>query len=371
MRTTILALSMVLAVSGVAVADDDAYPTLRFGGRLMLDYAFFDDDVRDLENGSEVRRARIFVDGDLAPGWSYKLQADFANDGEADIKDAYLKYKNLGPGSLIIGSYKQPFGLEELISSKYITFIERSSTNAFTISRRLGVGYQQSGDAYQFHVSIFGEGANSGDQEGSGVAGRVTWRPYRPADDQFFHLGIAVAREEPERNDADVFRLRARPEVHVTDTRLIDTGTLSDVDSVTRIGLEAAMVQGRWSAQAEYLTADVDRRGAPDSDFNGYYVYASYFLTDDRRPYKSSSAVFDRVKPSGSNGAWELGVRYSNMDLNDGLVTGGRMRNLTLAVNYYVTSRLRFSGNLISVDTDDNVGNDDPRAMVFRAQYDF
>lgn len=360
---------VALCFGAAAFADDD-FPTVDLSGRLMLDYALFDDDVRDLDSGAEVRRARLTVRGNVAPDWEYKLQADFANDGEADIKDAYLKYKGLGAGSLILGSFKQAYGLEEMTSSNHITFIERASPHAIVVSRRLGIGYQQSGDAYQFQVSLFGEGANSGDQEGSGVAARASWVPFREADDRLVHLGVGAIVEEPERNGEDVFRLRERPEVHVTDERLVNTGTLDDVDRVTRYGLEAATVLGRWSAQAEYLRANVDQRSGPDSTFGGFYAYVSYFLTDDRRRYKVSSGAFDRVKPTG-NGAWEIGLRYSDLDLNDGLIAGGRMKNVTFGVNYYATSHLRFSGNLVAVNTDENAGDDDPRALVLRAQYNF
>ncbi len=63
-------------------------------------------------------------------------QYDFAG-GDADFKDVYVGLKKLpGVGTLKVGHFKEAFGLEELTSSKYITFIERSlPTEAFAPSR--------------------------------------------------------------------------------------------------------------------------------------------------------------------------------------------------------------------------------------------
>ena len=48
--------------------------------------------------------------------------------GGAEIDTAYLAYKGLGLGKLMVGRFKAPFGLEELTSSKWINTIERSPT---------------------------------------------------------------------------------------------------------------------------------------------------------------------------------------------------------------------------------------------------
>ncbi|MFA7593686.1 MAG: porin, partial [Thiohalobacteraceae bacterium] len=62
---------------------------------------------------------------------------------------------------------------------------------------------------------------------------------------------------------------------------------------------------------------------------------------------------------------------YSNLNLNDGVVTGGEMDNWTLGVNYYMNANARLMFNYIGVDTDDNADNDDPGIFLMRAQLDF
>ena len=69
-----------------------------------------------------------------------------------------------------------------------------------------------------------------------------------------------------------------------------------------------------------------------DPSFNGFYVYGSYFLTNDRRSYKSGSGTPGGVKPSNpfyvenGTGAWEIAARYSQLDLDDDLVEGGTLK---------------------------------------------
>ena len=110
--------------------------------------------------------------------WDWKAQYDFAGNG-TEIKDAYIRYTGFDWGKITIGQFKQPFGLEELTSSKYITFIERASMSAFAVDRRICIGL--SGDAGRWHWagSVFGqeESDSEGKDEGTGANGRIAWTP--------------------------------------------------------------------------------------------------------------------------------------------------------------------------------------------------
>lgn len=351
---------------GLKVETDDGDFLFRIGGRMHLDAAFHDDDVRDLKDGTDFRRARLFVSGTIYEDWAFKAQYDFAENNVA-TKDLYIKYK---PWGITVGQFKQPLSLEELTSSNYITFIERASINNLATSRRIGIGYNMGADNYSFAASVYGRdvGQEAVDDEGFGVGGRATFAPWA-SKTSALHLGAAASYEEPQLGN-DTARFRARPEANVDGTRLIDTESISGADDITKFGLEAALVQGPFSLQAEYLRSSVSVNGNSDADFDGYYVFGSWFITGESRPYSASKGTFGRVKPSSKSGAWEVAIRYSNLDLSDGVIDGGEMDNLTLGVNYYINSNARVMFNYINVEAENSV-DDEPGIFLARAQLDF
>lgn len=356
-----------LLAGTVPVVAQDGYPTIEIGGRAQLDYAFYDDDVRELGDGGEVRRARLFAAGELAEDWEYKAQFDFAG-GDVATKDFYLAYTGLQAGTVTIGQFKQPLSLENLTSSKYLTFIERALPVGLASDRRLGIGFDRGGDNYVFAASVYGqEVEEEGLDEGLGAGARLAWTPVRTGDN-LVHLGVAGAWEEAP-DASDTLRLRERPESHVTGVRLVDTGTLTNVDDLTRAGLEAAWVHGPFSLQGEILGIDVNRTSGADFSGEGWYAFGSWFLTGESRPYKGGA--FGRVKPRGDAGAWELALRYSTLDFDDGPVSGGEEDNLTVGLNYYVTPHLKFQGNYTQVESTRDGVSDDPNILQFRVAYDF
>ena len=174
--------------------------------------------------------------------------------------------------------------------------------------------------------------------------------------------------------DADPdFRFRARPEAHLSE-RSVDTG-LFDANHATIVGAEAAWVHDSLSLQGEIMNTMVDSDEGDDPDFMGYYVQASYFLTGESRYYSRKYGSFDRVKPNddfggGGSGAWELGARYSNIDLDDGDIEGNKQENITLGVNWYLNMNTRFMTNYIRTYLDDPV-DEHADFLLFRFQINF
>jgi len=176
-------------------------------------------------------------------------------------------------------------------------------------------------------------------------------------------------------------RYRNRPETHLTDVRLVDTGTI-DADGANLLNPEIALVWGPFSVQGEYFWTAVDSTEANDPSFQGAYLFGSWFITGEHRKYSTSSGKFDRVKPQsnfmdGGLGAWELALRWSWLDLNDENVRGGEETNYTLGVNWYLNPNYRLLFNYIYADVEDrgSVEDDfqDGNANIFamRFQVDF
>ena len=366
---------LVLAIgAGLAmVAVDAAALELNPRGRVHVDYAMHDEDNSDLGDGFRARRARIGLSGKIDDDWSFQIEYDFAENGSS-ANDVYLRYTGLEQGNITVGHFKVPFGLEELTSSNNITLIERSlPTTTFAQSRRMGVGYNASGDTWTLGLMGFGQSQGSGVRgstadEGLGVGGRLTFTPINN-DGSLLHLGIAATTESPADKDASVARFRTRPESRPTNVRLIDTGNIGDASSINQFGLEAAWQTGPFSVQSEWMRASVSRSGQPDVDFDGWYLSGSWVLTGESRGYRGG--VFRGVSPASAGGAWELTARYSSTDLDDGPVAGGDEQNWTLGVNWYANNRVRFMLNYINVSSERQGVSDDPNILLARAQVAF
>ena len=182
---------------------------------------------------------------------------------------------------------------------------------------------------------------------------------------------------------------RSRPEIR--DARIlpffVDTGRIT-ADSNTILAAESAWVDGPFSLQAEYaasLVSNPSGVGATGDDawFHGYYVQASYFLTGDNRAYDRRLGRFARVIPRTSawtvdpssnsqkpsvcwgSGAWEVAARYSQVSLNDAGISGGRLSDVTLGVNWYLNPNFRIQWNYLYADRKVAAPQNDGTAHAF------
>ena len=93
-------------------------------------------DGGQLADGVNIRRARLGVEGTYYKDFEYKFEYDFSRGNgtvAAGITDAYVNWKGYDPLGVKVGSFKEPFSLEEATSNRWITFIERNmAVNSFS-----------------------------------------------------------------------------------------------------------------------------------------------------------------------------------------------------------------------------------------------
>jgi phosphate-selective porin OprO and OprP len=358
------------------ILTEDYFPEVKLRGRFHMDAGWHDEDVTRFGDGFNNRRTRMGITGKLTPEWSFMIEYDFAENGTS-ANDVVLNRKLAG-GTFKIGQFKVPMGLNELTSSNSITFIERASnSNVIVDARRMGIGYDYNMKQAGFQSMVYGR-SMGGKQDGDmpmGVAARIYGNPI-VNDNMLIHIGGSVAFED--RRDYNTLRFRDRPEARADSSiRLIDTGNITNVDDTLKAGLELALQLGSFSLEGEYLMVDVNRDEGDEPGFDGYHVQASYVVTGESRGYRDG--VFRGVSPENNPwGAVEVAARFSSIDLNDdGFDGSGKQENITLGVNYYVSSNIRFMANYIMVDvTDRNPaviagGEDSPDIFLLRAQYNF
>ena len=364
-------------------------PSVKAGGRMMVDWAAFDQNdtsvaqAGDFRKGTEFRRARLFLAGEAFDNIDYKIQFDFV--GQTDFKDVHATVKQLPClGNVRVGHFKEPFSLENLTSSKYITFMERGLNNVFTPGYSIGLmAFDHTDDENMtMAVGVFTSTIEHDppifpfddfdDADGTALTTRWTFLPWYDEATHgrsLLHTGLCYTyRDIPELipGGDERFRLRARPDSHLAG-RVVDTGFLDDSERANAVDAEAAWVHGPWSVQSEYTWYFLERSAVEDPTFHGGYVYISYFLTGENRQYKRTKGAFDRVRPyqnffrvrtDDSNvctgtGAWELGYRWSYLNLTDTGVRGGELHDHTFGLNWYLNPYTRVMLNYIHSETDD------------------
>ncbi|HEY0112592.1 MAG TPA: porin [Allosphingosinicella sp.] len=323
--------------------------TVKPFGRLQYDVGHVESPrgVSDpgLGFGNELRRARLGVEGTIPGGFGYKLEADFA-DNQVEITDAFFNYKAGKPLTLTLGQHNNFQSLEEVTSSRFLSFLERAAfTDAFGFERRVGLsGTFAQGDVIA-QAGIFTDNiddlSRTDENDAIGADARLVYAPKLGATQ--LHLG-GSAHWRDSGDAAGTARYRQRPFVHTTDTRFLATPALA-VEEETSYGLEAALINGPFHATGElhWLSAQTVPGATPT--FFGGYAEAGFFLTGETRGYKGGR--WDRtkvLKPLGDGGfgALQVNLRYDRLDLSDDGVVGGTQSGFLAGLLWIPQDHVRF-----------------------------
>ena len=336
-----------------------------FFGRLELDYTNYSSGILEDDSGFDVRRFRVGMAGQTKfdPDWHYKFEMDLS-DSENTLSDAYLSRHSSKWGKFTLGNQKISQTLSGQTSSTVTPFMERPlPILAFSLQRRLGIGWDGHLKKMSADVTVFGADPNE-DNGSHGWSARGYFDFIKTGFDHI-HIGGSFMQLS---SDGDG-QFRARPESHKTDTRLVDTGILPTADISSAIGLEFAAVRGSVKFQGEFYQTEWSRTNNSNLNFNGWYTEASWFVTGEAANYKNGKFIRPIIKSDA--GAWELAVRFSNLNLNDKGIQGGEEDNLSLAVNWYSRDHWRVMGNLIKVESVGPFGEQNPSIAQIRVQYFF
>jgi phosphate-selective porin OprO/OprP len=360
--------------------------------------------ARDLKDGTDFRRARIGVDGVMFGDLDYRLIFDFAGTGVEDsgqLYEGWIQYSGFKPLHIRVGAFAQSIGLDDQDSTNGMPFLERSGSADLARGVAAGdtrIGAQLFGYGKRWFASAAVTGrtigvVNTGTVPGAsgavgtaqtfgdqlGFVGRVAGTPLRGSD-WLVHLGVHGSYVDSPANTtgpaangltpatAETIDFKVTPELRVDGTSLIDTGKLPAKSAATG-GLEFAAQKKNFFLQSEYEYFEVNRSDIHSNpNFSGFYVEGTWLITGESRTYNNATAAFDGPSTifhpfdpkNGGWGAWELGVRYSDLDLNynagavitatgstkgDPLpadIRGGDQRIVTVGLNWYLNPAIRF-----------------------------
>lgn len=375
-------------------------PTMQLRGRIEVEAVSSAqsqqsiDTIGNLQNGFGFRRVRLGAQGTIGDSSSWVSEVELAG-GNVRLRDVFVGLDAIPYVSQIrTGHFREPYSLEGMTSSNFMTFLERSSINVLAPARNWGVcAYWWPDDQRMlFSTGVFrdgtpGSGQSLGDGNNWAYTTRFTSLPVYEEGPTFrlIHIGGAFSQRYPPngiitftpRNSSNLVTVEDNP----------GSPFLPSVDiaanSYQLYNLQAAAVNGSFSVQAEWNAAMVQQTNAGGIFVNGAYIASSYFITGEHRSYNKTRGSFDRIDvlrpvikdkgdPRGGYGAIEFTARASILDFasanlpldSAGKPVGTMLYDITLGTNWYLNSNTRIMFNY-TASIPDKIGYGASVANIF------
>ena len=354
-----------------------------FDNRVYFDGAiYFGDNTYQgqenaIGNGVNIRRMRFAMKAILWGNWGAEIDFDFGNNA-VDIKDAYVRY--IGKNWQIkAGNFREPFSMETMTTSRYITFMERPYATEQAPSRHLGVDFKIFTNHIFFEGGVFSsnlandlirdQNKSKGTNAGWSVTGRFAWAPIKK-DRMVLHFGVAGSYRVPKIQEIgdpiNSFRYGENAETEINRKKYIDTDWMEDCQTKIIAGFEAAYAVKNFRVQGEYIMTRIqkDVNEVPEAEdkvnLGGYYIMGSWLVNNADYYYNMGDAEFSQIDfRNNKKGAFEVALRYSFMNANsykDGETTpylqGGSGETYTLGLSYYFNYNVKLMLNYAYVNHD-------------------
>lgn len=372
--------------NGFGFKSKDGKSELNVTGRLHFDSRILDGDWGDysdrdsssLSDRFSVRRARIGVTGVFDKNINYEVVTNLVGSSSNLLDTAWANYNFRPEAQVRVGRFKQPFGLETLMSSNNIGYMERSYQDQIAPGKQLGAMFHgEQPNSMTYAASVYQTGfdplSSSGGLEfGARTTYNIAKAMQNAGDDFLFHVGLAATAGRSEVvpttssqsgstwqtkgafltfNDEfgglrNVYRNRiygtspcVSGGVNIACAASQISARASDASDVkqSRGGVELAVANGPWKFQAEYTHINLTATGksAAASGTAGtlydvrsagnakvYYLDFMYNLTGEPWAPTYRSGVVGAIRPKSpvdlanmtGTGAWQVGLRYSAYD---------------------------------------------------------
>jgi phosphate-selective porin OprO/OprP len=354
---------------GFSIESADGKNTIKFNGLLQADYRYFDSGYRDVRGRDNVgtyntegftdsndsallRRVRPTIQGTLGGKYDYRFTPDFGG-GSATVVDSYIDAKLSPFFKVRAGKFKSFVGLERLQSGGDIRFVERSYvTNAILPNRDLGIAVHGDlfGEKLNYAVGIVNGVADGGNittgteyNDAKEWTGRLFATPFKDDVNALSGLGFGVAATYTDfrgdknydasgTNAADATR-NGLPS-YVTEGQQTffryGSSTVADGERL-RVSPQAYYYNGPWGVIGEYawLKQDVAINSGSSTatsivsgthktlNHDAWNIGATYILTGEDNSFKGIKPKNNFDFDKGTWGAWEAGVRYSELNIDD------------------------------------------------------
>ena len=367
---------------------DAQKPSFKPSARIHVNGAYFDtDDVinnhaGDLEDGVNLRRARLGASGSYLDQYHYKLEADFAPGGDVSIKDAYGEMTKLPVLSdLRVGHFKESIGSELLASSNNTWFIERAAIINATAShigdRSLGlaIGNGSLKKNWLWNTGIYRPTSDKqvsykDDNDGYNFVTRIAGLLYENEESgQLMHVGFGYGFYSRDKNNT--MNWGATLENSLCGN-LVSTGAFAGTDTYHAFVPEFIWTNGFWAVQSDIYFVQLNNDLYGDQDFTGGYCQVGYWLTGEHFKYEKGKGYLGGTAPNENfirrcencslktgPGAWMLGYRFSWTDLSwMPTANAGKLYTHTIGLNWQLTPNTRWMFNYNIADAKYNVNHE-------------
>jgi phosphate-selective porin OprO/OprP len=364
-------------------ADKDAGFTFKPRGRLQYDAGWVSNPgdnliTRNLGFNTRARRIRLGAEGTIPGGFGYKFEADFANAnvGFGDVVISYAPSNK--PYNFLVGNHETWNGLEQISSSRFLSFTERAAfDDAFINTRRIGLSagvVNKAGDL-RFNAGLFAAHSidSSLDNDGWIAAARAVYSPLMGSNQ--LHFGANYQHRHFQTNNGSVAttsqgapstnqlaRYRARPFTQLTDVRFVDTTNFAaKSDDIFGLEFGGIFKSLHVAAEGQYLKSNAFGPGdtfdgddvldffaaanntttpsalvpSGNPSFWGGYIEAGYFLTGETRGYRNGTWDRTKVLKPSSKGGWgalQINGRVDYLDLDSNKLKNGFTNNFATGI---------------------------------------
>ncbi|OUW69734.1 MAG: hypothetical protein CBD71_04885 [Rickettsiales bacterium TMED211] len=379
---------------GLSIKSTDGKYSFQIKGRAMYDMGLITSNrfgaLQGQDSfGSEFRRLRFSIKANVGDGWGIAFQPDFAetvadNVGGSssgpkgvDVKDAIISKKLKGVGKISVGNQKAAAGMWENTSSNSLLFMERPMHNeAMNWGHRTGIGYDTAGafgKKFPLHLKttffVGAEGAFRQEMEDAASTseewGSTTAVHYitNLGKKHQAMLGFHYAYMDKAESNTHSLGVRANG-LHMSGEKFLD-GTISNIDSYTFYGPQAAYSMGPLYVAAEYQRASGNRIDGyttyDDYEGEGWSVFGHYFITGNANvKLNNKKGNIGGVKCKAAFGCTAVKVMYERVDMKDSELSEGDGYAIHAGVNHYFNSNVRLMVEFtrgIYFDGDDMAGS--------------
>ena len=378
---------------GFSWESGDKQHSISLSGRVHADYRSFDIDSTNANTADtfDIRRAYLGVSGKLHNDWTFEVTSDVAN---STLEYAYVNCKASDAVQVRMGAFKMPFSFEELTSSRFTDFQERSLVNAFAPAKDQGlmIHGEPVKNTFAYAVAAMnGSGKNTdeanavADDKEIIVRGALNFAPMAHLSDAVLHLGAGYTMGTLPGNSALTggIRTEGRGITFLTVNAPPGAAANSETDR-ERLGAEAVVTWGPLKLQTEWVkSAFENSTTAYDREIDAYYGAVTWLITGEKYADFYTLNGMRAIVPSkqfkkGAEGmgAWELGVRYSKIDageLSGAQFTGTNgAEAITVGLKWVPVTAVRFYLNYTQTDFDTPIAitggtTDSEKAITLRA----